>query len=131
MSDDEDEDDLWGDIDEPDNNLMVSANLSAVVGVEEKKVHAGEPDEGQIRWVAPSFSGLSNSDTVDVKGGHWYKEGDSPMTKAAPSLVPNAATPGVTPAAQPSSTPWTPAFALPQGADGRIDWGAMMANSAK
>ena len=151
MSDDEDEEDLWGTMDEPDNNLMVSANLAQVVGVEEKKVHAGEPDEGQVRWVAPSFAGLSNSDTVDVKGGHWNKDEKAAMPSppvGMPAVPPTPSTAKAMPPAilggmgasllpsivQQPQTPGpptaNPAFVLPQSADGRIDWGAMAANAA-
>jgi len=114
MSDDEDEDDLWGDVEEPDTNIMLSANLAAVIGKEETKVHAGEPDEGQISWTAPAFAGLSNSDMVDVKGGNWNKEallpvpptpgtaaamlGTSPPAKAAEAAAPAKAAEAAAPA---------------------------------
>ena len=133
MSDDEDEDDLWGEVDQPDNDLMISSNLASVIGVEEKKVHEGEPDEGQVRWVAPSFAGLSNSDTVDVKGAHWNKEDKLPAFPPSPlkaKPLPTAGSPAPPPPAvgapaMPSSP--SPAFLLPQGADGRVDWTAMLA----
>ena len=114
MSDDEDEDDLWGDVEEPDTNIMLSANLAAVIGKEETKVHAGEPDEGQISWTAPAFAGLSNSDMVGVKGGNWNKEallpvpptpgtaaamlGTSPPAKAAEAAAPAKAAEAAAPA---------------------------------
>ena len=42
MSDDEE--DLWGDLDEGEglDGVMMSANLCAVVGAEERKVHEGD-----------------------------------------------------------------------------------------
>lgn len=146
--DDDEEEDLWGEMEQPDNQLMVSANLASVVGVEEKKVHAGEPDEGQVRWVAPSFSGLSNSDTVDVKGGHWNKDEGALDKKPGIPLVPPTPTtataaaattpvagglvaPPMVPPKAAAAPQANPTFLLPQSADGRIDWGAMMANSAK
>lgn len=89
MSDDDsDEEDLWGDLeDDPDDNVMISSNLAALVGTEVKEVHKGEADEGQIRWVAPQFSGLSNSDTVDAKGAHWNKD-EAEVSDAADKSIP-------------------------------------------
>ena len=165
---DDEEEDLWGNIEEPQNDLMLSANLSAVVGGDAKPVHAGEPDEGKISWVAPKFAGLSNSNTVDIKGAHWNKdEKPSDATKgktatpavappamppvaasaasaagpagaalpwagtAAPGapLVPTGLLPGALPTGAKPAAPGAPGMplALPQSADGRIDWGAMMA----
>ena len=109
-------------MDEPEDNLMLSANLAAVVGKEETKVHAGEPDEGQVNWTAPKFSGLSNSDTVDVKGGHWNK--DSPLLPVPPTPGTAAAMVGTSP---PGKAGANPGFALPTAANGQIDWGAMVA----
>lgn len=41
-------------------------------------MHKGDPDEGQITWVAPKFSGLNNSAAVAgtgaESGSHWYRD---------------------------------------------------------
>lgn len=79
--DDDDEEDLWAEVDEPDSTITISSNLAAVIGVSEQKVHQGEPDEGKVRWVPPTFAGLSNSDTVNAKGA--FADRVVPDVKAA------------------------------------------------
>lgn len=76
--DDDDDEDLWTDFDNDDDEVqvMLSANLCTVAGVEEHTVHEGDVDEGKVMWEAPSFAGLSNSQAVD-SGVHWYAPGDS------------------------------------------------------
>ena len=118
MSDDDsDEEDLWGDLeDDPDDNVMISSNLAALVGTEAKEVHKGEADEGQIRWVAPKFSGLSNSDTVDSKGTHWNHdevESKDAAAKGVPQvkLTPSTATSVVAPPKAASDVLPTPTIA--------------------
>ena len=88
----DDEEDLWGGLEDETADLMISANLAQAIGVKEKAVHAGDADEGQVRWVAPSFPGLSNSDTVDTKGGHWNRDpepGTTPSTGSSSQNVPS------------------------------------------
>ncbi|KAL3932546.1 MAG: hypothetical protein SGPRY_000657 [Prymnesium sp.] len=65
--DDDDDEDLWADFDNDDDEVqvMLSANLCTVAGVEEHTVHEGDVDEGKVMWEAPSFAGLSNSQAVD------------------------------------------------------------------
>ena len=80
MSDSEsDDDDLFADfeaLDDVDDNINVSANLIGGNGVAEEKVAAKtEVDDGKrIEWVAPSVSGLKNSNTVNSTEKHWYKD---------------------------------------------------------
>lgn len=140
MASDDDEEDLWGDFDndEPEGNLMLSANLAEAIGVQPKQVvHRGDADEGMVTWVAPSFAGLQNSSSVDTVD--WNKEkapasssvggSQAPPTAATPAAAPGAfpafpAFPafGGAPGAQPQ-----PLYKLPTGADGRIDWSALTA----
>ena len=54
MSDDEDDEDLFADLEETPT-VALSANLCAIAGVEEKAVHQGETDEGVVSWVAQIF----------------------------------------------------------------------------
>merc|ERR1712046_543599 len=95
--------------------VMLSANLCAVAGVEERKVHEGEVDEGKIRWEPPTFAGLTNSTAVDA-GTHWYKEPQAtPSTAAAMSAQPAL------------KVDWNAkgSLDLKPGANGQIDWAAM------
>ena len=127
MSDD-DEEDLWGDVDETDmSNLHLSANLADVIGVAQNTVHKGDVDEGQVRWVAPTFAGLTNSDTVDSKGG-WMVENKSAVVKtgAAPANSAAPAQPGPTALLNHPMNPLNPNFKMPtQQASSKIDWAAM------
>ena len=71
--DDDEIDDLFADFEETDavDSAMISANLLDASGIDPSTVaavHAGEADEGRITWVAPEFSGLTNSTSVDTKG---------------------------------------------------------------
>ena len=94
--DDDDIDDLFADFEETDavDSAMISANLLDASGIDPstvKAVHAGEADEGRITWVAPEFSGLTNSTSVDTKGGHWNRDDAAAPPPAAPAPAAPAA----------------------------------------
>jgi len=74
--DDSDEEDLWADLDNDDTTtLNVSANLLVDAGkIAAEPVHKGDADEGKILWVAPVVPGLGNSDKVNTKEKHWYRD---------------------------------------------------------
>lgn len=123
MSDDEEEEeDLWGDLEDLPSNIAISANLLAVTDAPGKKVTFDQPDESTITWVAPAFAGLDNSSAVGAKGS-WYAEGSSqkktqpagatdpiPVTPGASAAMPTQAGSQVAPAAtSPAVTPLAPA----------------------
>jgi hypothetical protein len=125
MSDDEEED-LWGDLEEMPSNVAMSANLLAMTDAPGKKVTFEQPDEKSIPWVAPSFSGLDNSNVCGTKGS-WYREEASLMktplasaTKPATAIrgshagsqVALAATSSTMTPPAPAETPNAPAAAL-------------------
>jgi len=117
------------DNEEAGTEVMLSANLCAVAGVEERDVHEGEVDEGKVMWEAPTFSGLGNSTTVDT-GSHWYAERTTPPA-AAPEAA--AAFPTGLVAALPVSGLPQPTGQFNFGnfslAGGGIDWGALSSMS--
>ena len=75
-SEDSDDDDLFADFEATDDvdNINVSANLVEDVGEDKVAAKSGEDDGKRIEWVAPSVSGLKNSNTVNSAEKHWYKD---------------------------------------------------------
>ena len=154
MSDDEDDEDLFADLEETPT-VALSANLCAIAGVEEKVVHQGDADEGVVSWVAPNLPGLNNSDAVLKKGGHWNNDGVTPLFSALTSassaaaeaktgdqqtpklsggpaaLFPSLGTANAKPTADAAKADASggPA-ALPKTSTGGIDWSAMAVKPA-
>ena len=96
--DDSDEEDLWADLDDDNTTtLNVSANLLADAGkTAVEPVHKGDADEGKILWVAPVVPGLGNSDKVNTKEKHWYRDEhfkNVPDKNKPPPTMPAAAPP--------------------------------------
>ena len=78
-SDDESIDGLFADDADDVDIGNISGNLLGVMGVsaaDAPAVHAGDADEGIIRWEAPTFSGLHNSYAVAGVKGHWYRDSE-------------------------------------------------------
>ena len=50
----------------------------------------GRGGQGRITWVAPEFSGLTNSTSVDTKGGHRNRDDAAAPPPAAPVAPPTA-----------------------------------------
>ena len=75
--DDDDFMDLFDSFNEEDalDSIFISENLlEATSMTEAPQVHVGEADEGQINWVAPTHSGLQNSQQVLDQQGNWNRE---------------------------------------------------------
>ena len=119
--DDDDIDDLFADFEETDavDSAMISANLLDASGIDPSTVaavHAGEADEGRITWVAPEFSGLTNSTSVDTKGGHWNRDDAAAPPPAAPVAPPTAPVAAAPPAATASGGPASTAAVVAEAA---------------
>ena len=108
MADDDDDDfeDLWeglSDDDDDESNINVSANLLGGGGGDTggdkfdkaavRAVHLGDVDEGRVTWVAPKFSGLTNSEKVTIASKHWDTSDVEPAPGPKPPSRPNSADP--------------------------------------
>ena len=80
--------DLFDDFNEEDalDSVFISENLLEVSGMTAAPVvHAGEADEGQVNWVAPTHSGLQNSQKVLDGQGNWNRQEPPPKDSDADS----------------------------------------------